>query len=108
VALATLTAVVVFIVAPPRALAVLADLEFGYGGTLGFMLVSFAPLLTVGAIGLVLGRPTWLPLLGVLVFNLVVWYPILLFLVPMAGILLGAAYCFRTVDKDAPLLAGSA
>jgi hypothetical protein len=70
------------------ALAVLALLEFGYGGTLGVLLVSIAPLLNVGVIGLLIRRSSWFLTLGLIVFNLVVWYPSLLFLIPIAAILL--------------------
>jgi hypothetical protein len=87
-ALTTLGAVVLFINIPPRALAVLAPLEFGYGATLGVMLVSIAPLLNVGVIGLLLRRSSWFLTLGLIIFNLVVWYPSLLFLIPIAAILL--------------------
>lgn len=87
-ALTTLAAVVLFITIPPRALAVLAPLEFGYGGTLGVLLVSIAPLLNVGVIALLIRRSSWFLTLGLIVFNLVVWYPSLLFLIPIAAILL--------------------
>jgi hypothetical protein len=87
-ALTTLAAVVMFINIPPRALAVLAPLEFGFGGTLGGILVGIAPLLNVGVIGLLLRRSIWFMTLGLIVFNLVVWYPSLLFLIPIAAILL--------------------
>jgi hypothetical protein len=87
-ALTTLVAVVLFINIPPHALAVLAPLEFGYGGTLGVMLVSIAPLLNVGVIALLIQRSSWFLTLGLIVFNLVVWYPSLLFLIPIAAILI--------------------
>jgi hypothetical protein len=85
---AILAAVVLFITSTAGALAVLTESkDFGYGGTLGCMLVGIAPVLIAGASAQFLPRLRWLPFLVLLIFNLAVWYQNLLFLVPIAAVL---------------------